>query len=722
VRTKISPAVSVFLLIWALAAPPEARGSDFKLPSTDSAAWRLEAATQEQQGDEIVATGDVWLSYGDIVLQADKVVFNRATNAVTAAGNVVVQQGSRKVTGDLLEMNIKDNTGVIYGAVAFEEPTYFFAGDRIVMLDSERFILYRGLYTTCNQPTPYWGLRSSSCRVKVEGYARFRNLRFMVRGVPVFYLPYWVWPVKQERSSGMLIPEPGYSQFKGWYMRNQFYWASGRSHDATLTYDWFELYGQGAGLEYRFVTGAKSKGRFDGYGFEETATGRHRYFTRFEYDAKPWGGRFYTLYEDSDSLDYYRNFEYFLDSISTRRTRSNAYYSRNWKNYSGNFLLERELSYLNDTEAIELNRLPDLSVRRRLIPLWKESPLLMAFEFFGTNIIKDTPLLTGSVKTDEIHNEYQRAVFRPMLSLPWTPGPWMNVNFQTRGFFNYYTKSADPADSRRVVDDTLWYKYWSADMQVLGPRFEKIFKERDHGYFGRFKHVIEPQFSYRYQTEDKDGALFIPRFDSYDSTSSFSHVLNYSLVNYLYGKPRQGNGSPAEVAKLTIAQSYSLDPDRYLSTRFEGGMQVDESYFSPVTVALRLYPLGNFGMDASLVYDYLYGDIARAQMSGQISAPKGSFARLTWSYGRSLSTGLVSTHQLRAEGGLSLLDQRLRFDGELSYDVDRSTLQHQRYTLRYANQCSAFVFDVTQKNLGEFDDLEYRFSIELKDVGTILSL
>jgi lipopolysaccharide export system protein LptA len=776
-------AVSSALLLFPsgiLLARPGEKAPELSPP--EEAVWTLEAASQEQIGDELVAEGNVYLAYGSMRLQADRVTFNRKTNVVGAEGNVVLFEGPQKIAGDFLEMNLKDGTGNVYGAVAFDEPTYLFVGDRVKMLSRERFILYKGFYTTCNQPTPYWGIRSSRAKVKLEGYARFRNLRLTARGAPVFYLPYWVWPIKRDRTSGFLIPEPNYSEVKGFSIRNQFYWVLGRSTDATITYDYFEHFGQGGGLELRFLTGPRSRGLFDGYIFEDADTGHHRHFARLEYNAQPWGGRFHVEGELASNLSYYRNFEYFLDTISTRRLTSRMFYSRTWKTYSLNALAEREANFLSDDDAMVLLRLPELSLRRRLTPLWKNSPLLLSFEAYGVSLDKTTPILNppcedcddidpgldgilgtaddigncinginddgdgftdetncadgidndGDTSVDELDpvNEivwdYERLVCRPVLSLPFQPGPWFSMNFRLRGFGTYYTHSVDPNDSQRLVEESLTHRYWQGETQILGPRFEKIFAERQKGYFSRFKHVIEPQVNYAYHARDEDIAgknpTPIPRFDTYDSLSVFNHKLSYSLIQYFYGKPRGGSGSPAEIAKLSVRQEYSLNSKSYLSRRYENAMEIDKSYFSPVSIGFRFYPLSHVGLDASTVYDHMNQDFPSAQLTSRLDSPRGNHASLTWSMSRSVMTETTTSQQVRANAGMRFLDERLTLQSEMNYDIERKVLQHQRHSLRYKNQCSTFIFDVIQKRLGIFDDLEYRLIIELKDVGRILSI
>src|ERR687891_2244428 len=91
-----------------------------------------------------------------------------------------------------------------------------------------------------------------------------------VRGVPMMSLPILYYPIKDEdRATGFLLPTYGTSTFRGQAVSNAFFWAIGRSHDATFFHDWFTRTGQGAGAEYRYVAGQNSYGNVRFYHLDQ---------------------------------------------------------------------------------------------------------------------------------------------------------------------------------------------------------------------------------------------------------------------------------------------------------------------------------------------------------------------------------------------------------------------------------------------------------------------
>ena len=75
------------------------------------------------------------------------------------------------------------------------------------------------------------------------------------------YLPIFYYPIQEDdRATGFLIPTYGSSTLKGQMLSNAFFWAIGRSHDATIYHDWMSKAGQQLGGEYRYVLGPGSQG------------------------------------------------------------------------------------------------------------------------------------------------------------------------------------------------------------------------------------------------------------------------------------------------------------------------------------------------------------------------------------------------------------------------------------------------------------------------------
>ena len=98
-----------------------------------------------------------------------------------------------------------DFGGVLKGVPLSDNVTLNKIGDDDVRLKA-------ATVTTCTQPVPYWSFSVSSATIRMENYARMWNVRVRASRVPFFYLPYLIWPIKQDRASGLLLPELQISQ------------------------------------------------------------------------------------------------------------------------------------------------------------------------------------------------------------------------------------------------------------------------------------------------------------------------------------------------------------------------------------------------------------------------------------------------------------------------------------------------------------------------------
>ena len=104
--------------------------------------------------------------------------------------------------------------------------------------------------------------------MNLDEYAIARNMVLRVKGVPLIYLPVVYYPIQDdERATGFLMPTYGASTLRGQSLSNAFFWAIGRSQDATLFHDWFTRTGQGMGSEYRYQSAASSYGNVRAYRF-----------------------------------------------------------------------------------------------------------------------------------------------------------------------------------------------------------------------------------------------------------------------------------------------------------------------------------------------------------------------------------------------------------------------------------------------------------------------
>src|SRR5438876_905766 len=98
-------------------------------------------------------------------------------------------------------------------------------------------------------------------------------MTFLVKDVPVFYFPYFVFPANTQRESGFLIPRIGYSNRRGYQYEQPFFWAISKSTDATIATDLESAARVGIIGEYRYMLSREARGSFTAAYYNENIRG-----------------------------------------------------------------------------------------------------------------------------------------------------------------------------------------------------------------------------------------------------------------------------------------------------------------------------------------------------------------------------------------------------------------------------------------------------------------
>jgi hypothetical protein len=430
--------------------PPAAR----KVYSAGPAGEALEIAAGPGSiigRDELLLKEYVDIRTGTTRLQADMVRYVPATRQAEATGNVVLDFGGARITADRIEYNLGTGAGTFHQARGYAEPSYYFEAERIEKISETELVLYEATFSACTQPIPYWSFKVGHGLLRLDDYAYLHNMSFRIGRVPIFYSPYLVWPIKTDRSAGLLFPEFGFSQRNGTVISNAFYWPMRRNMDATLFLDYMSHAGYGSGLEYRYVPTVTGRGYFTAYYIRDQiakdqgkiGVSADRWVMNFGHNqdfASGW--RLVGNANFISDFDYYLDFERDLRLSTTPQAISNLSLTRNWGFYALNLSGERREqlirnfvvvpnSFVTTFEQETITRWiqPEVELRgtrRRL----GRAPLYLSFESSAAWFDKGT--------TDA---SYQRFDAFPVLSSQLSPVPWFDVDVNAGVRGTYYTKS-----------------------------------------------------------------------------------------------------------------------------------------------------------------------------------------------------------------------------------------------------------------------------------------
>lgn len=705
--------------------------------------WEVaEGGTQEFVRDEYaILEGGVKITYGDVVIRANKVVYNFKTKEAVAEGNVIIDQGPQRLSAVRAVYNLEKSTGTLSTARVSMEPSVHFRGEQIEKLDENTYRLTNGVFTSCDIDDPDWSFHLGSGTITVNEYARLRNLSFRAGSVPLFWSPYLVWPVKSDRSRGFLIPKPGFNNDFGAYLKTAYFVPLGDWADATVQSDLFSKGVIGTGIQARYVPSRAIKGEFNGSVVVNAGSGLEDIFRsgdvewRYEYrhtqENLPGGFRGVIDIRDFSDLDFFQRFERDFSLNTLSDIYSSAYLTKNRPTYSLNIRTDHREHFLGRVvspsgqvfqSARLFEQVPAIEFRtypNRIGPL----PLYYSMESSASHL---RTLNDPGVANPEITADYYRADFFPTLTMQVRTPPWLAIKPRLSGRATHYTSSLcdssiDPTCVlvTPIVDETLTRTYAQGEVELVGPSFSRIFAGQI-GSFNRFKHVIEPRVRYLHTTDVEDQFRVI-RFDTTDSPTLplVRDLVEYSITQRLIGKESGEAGVARDLMSLTVRQSVSLgDPFSNFNPNSGNGQK-----FTPLVIQAHVNPYQRFVVDASLTYGNISNQLDQSSLAATISG-QNAYLNLTWFTSYESPMLPFKSSQIRFGTGAPIVRNRLRADAQVNYDIERDQLLEQRYVLGYYASCYDIALEfrdfVQFTGASPKNNKDYQLSISLKNVGTFL--
>jgi LPS-assembly protein len=719
--------------------PPET--TDLATLLAQQTSWKFEC-----EGDRCVLYGDVELPLpGDRgKFFADQIEIFANKDLLVASGNVVFANREGRLAAERAEFDLKKQTGTFYDASGTmplgtaadprqfgnQQADVYFWGQTIERLADQKYRITRGGFTTCVQPTPRWELFTGSVDLNLNDYAIATNTVLRVKGVPVFYMPWVYYPIQEDdRATGFLLPTYGTSSLRGQAISNAFFWAIGRSHDATFFHDWFTNTGQGAGAEYRYVAAAQSAGNVRFYRIDQN---ENEYTDNGQTSVLPATKSFEITGNMNHSisrnvrararLEYFSNVTtqqlYYQDVYKATRnnrliegglsaifgpTSTNLLYSRN------EYLVDQE----NSTVYGSTPRVSTSVAPQRLFGSPIYASMNSEYAFLPNRTITD-----GVVTRDDSHNRFD---VTPTLRVPLSRLTFLSVNTSANYRATYYSKSAGPTGN--IVSDPYFRQYMALDTDVVGPVFTRIWDRPDSVFAERLKHVIEPAFSVDLTSQIDDFAKTPVVGDVSEFVVGGAAQFTYGLTNRLFARGKNVGdvrGQTREFLTVGVQQTVYSDPE---SARYDSTYQSTFGYRrpvsrSPIALTTRLSPSGVIDGNFRAEYD-TYG------LGLQLLSAGGGVNGQSVSAGANYSWRDVDdSNFVSASTTLRWLEGRASGSYALSWDIGRSYIVSQSVMGSYLAQCCGFQLEFQKFNYPETSgfpiasDTRFNFGFILAGLGT----
>ncbi len=212
-------------------------------------------SAQSPNSEQINFAGNVVISKDIQKLTSDKASYNKTSGMFHAEGNVVISEPDMVLKGDTARYQTDERKGRIDNAI-YELPARPAQG----VAESIRFKpgeidLENPTYSTCPAGDQDWALSASEMELHTEeGYGEAKHAIMRFKGFPIAYTPYITFPLNDERKSGFLMPDIGFSDSNGFELATPYYFNIAPDQDATVTPRILSDRGLMLGGEYRYLS------------------------------------------------------------------------------------------------------------------------------------------------------------------------------------------------------------------------------------------------------------------------------------------------------------------------------------------------------------------------------------------------------------------------------------------------------------------------------------
>ena len=251
-QTRVLHNAGMMIALLGLFFAPAVLAKDADSPAVKSAPLPvyLEAdqLIDDKENDQYIAKGHVEARYNGRILNTDTLYYHPATKRIHAIGNIVVVDPDGTVQfADEMELSddLADGVALAFFARLSNSATIG-ATSATHSENGQRNTLTKAFYTACKacsqtedgkSKRPTWRIRARNVVQDQKSHMiKYRDAVLEVKGIPVFYSPYFAHPDPNSgRRSGLLFPLVKHSGKYGFSYEQPYYQVLGPYADATFT-------------------------------------------------------------------------------------------------------------------------------------------------------------------------------------------------------------------------------------------------------------------------------------------------------------------------------------------------------------------------------------------------------------------------------------------------------------------------------------------------------
>ncbi|MDF2867433.1 MAG: lptD [Gammaproteobacteria bacterium] len=619
--------------------------------------------------------------------------------------------------------------------------------------------LYNSNFTTCTPQNVVWQLHTRQLTLNREtGRGTAKNMVLKIKDIPVFYTPYFNFPIDKRRQSGFLFGTYGYSNQSGVDINIPYYWNIAPNYDVTITPRIMEKRGMQLNGLFRYLT-PMTQGTF---ALEDLPN--DKIFQSFRADAKtnyPASPLLNDLLATTDNryLFHWHNDTRFNDkwssTINVTKVSDDYYFQDLGSNPNAindsQLIQQAELNY-TDTHWSFLGRLQQVQtlhpINRPFVPdQYSRLPqLLLTANYpqigWGLNYNFSSEFVHFDRPRDPItHFIYptgNRFSLRPSFSLP-SQTVWGYVTPTLQLELTHYDISNAIADKPKNINRILPIfnidggLYFTRTTRLLGQSYEQTLEPRIfYLYVPYVKQADIPVFDGAWQPLTFAQLFSTNRFTGIDHIGDANQV-TLALTTRFVDQDRGIEKLRASIGQIYYFQNRRVElldpstPAGMLAPQSQLGALSSTAQVSPLIGEINYYIANNWHLIVNGGYDVEQGKIYSAGANFQYMPGAGRLFNLGYNFirkGDLLPNGqLTDLNMADVSFAWPLLSKQWKLIGRWNYNLGQSHVQNAFSGLEYNTCCWAIRF-IANKSFTAFNEVNnpqyntgFYLQLQLKGLG-----
>lgn len=401
--------------------------------------------------------------------------------------------------------------------------------------------LKNGKFTTCDAEHPHFYFAITKGSMQPEKSIVSGPAYLVIEDIPLYFigLPFGYFPQKRQKTSGLIMPQPGFEANRGYYVRNGgWYFAINDNLDLKLTGDIYSKGSWKTSAATNYAKRYKFRGAFD-FSYAKNATGEKDlrdyeglyksatdFSVRWSHNQDPKANPYSTFNANvnlsTSSFDKYNSAIDNTAAYLTNTKSSSISYNRKFANPLFNFTAKLGHSQNSRDSSLVLN-LPNVSFTvgrfypfKRKVRVGKQrwyEKIDMRYtssmenkvyahenQVFTKDFADSLPTVLDNMKNGFKHEIPMTATFKIIPNMNFTP----SLTYQGMLYLYSTQKEWDP-DEQEVIESRL---HQARYVQSLSPNVNLTYNPQLFGFYtfkrgpvNVIRHMVKPSLSFSYRPD-----------------------------------------------------------------------------------------------------------------------------------------------------------------------------------------------------------------------------